>query len=72
MNALGRTLGTIVGALVLIVIGTAIYSLPVWLLWNWVIVDVFPMLTSITFLQSMGITLLSLILFKSPTSNKSK
>ena len=69
---MGRVLGSIVGAFILLFIGTIIYSFPVWLLWNWVIVDVFPMLTSITFLQSVGITLLSLILFKSTTSSKSK
>ena len=44
-------------------------GLPVWLLWNWVCVDVLK-LPSITFLQAIGISLLCRILFTKIVSNQ--
>lgn len=52
----------IASVLVLILIGI-ILAYPTMLLWNWLMPDIFG-LTEITFLQALGINLLSDILFR--------
>jgi hypothetical protein len=44
---------------------------PVWLLWNWLMPDIFG-LPEITFLQALGMLVLSNFLFKSTNINNSK
>ena len=44
-----------------------LYALPVMLLWNWLMPTIFG-LTKITFLQALGLSLLSSFLFKSISS----
>ena len=52
----------IMGGIGLIVFGCLLYSLPVYLLWNWVVPSIFG-LSEITIWESFGITLLSRFLF---------
>ena len=62
-------LGVIVAAIGGIVGLSLLGTLPVWLIWNNVLVDVFPVITSITFWQALWISVLSSFLFKSYTYN---
>ena len=66
----------IVGAIVLVIMSLFLFclliSIPVWLLWNWIIPVVFPgegIAHSITLLQALGITLLCGCLFKSSSAS---
>ncbi len=45
-------------------------GLPVLILWNWLMPEIFG-LKSITFVQALGLSLLSSILFKSSSSSNS-
>ena len=73
------TLSKIIGAIVLVVafvcILALIISIPVWLLWNWLVPIIFPgdfIAHQITWLQALGIMLLTGFLFKSSSvSSKS-
>ncbi len=47
-----------------------ICGLPVLILWNWLMPEIFG-LKSITFVQALGLSLLSSILFKSSSSSNS-
>lgn len=64
-------------ALVIVLVGTVVLitllmALPVMWLWNWLMPELFGM-TTITFWQALGISMLSSLLFKSyNTSNNSK
>jgi hypothetical protein len=50
--------------IILLIIGIAIlFSVPTWLLWNWLIPDIFG-LRKITLLEAFGLILLSNILFR--------
>jgi len=62
-------LGVIVAAISGIVGLSLLGTLPVWLIWNNVLVDVFPVVTSITFWQAFWISVLSSCLFKSYSYN---
>lgn len=63
-------IGTAIAAAVsLVIIITLIFVIPVWLLWNALMPDVFG-LPSITFWQALGLLLLSGMLIKSSGSNK--
>ncbi len=69
----------IIGAIVLVIIAAIVLalliSIPVWLLWNWLIPVLFPgaaIAQSITLMQALGLTLLCSFLFKSSSvSDKS-
>ena len=61
------SIAAIMGGIGLIVFGCMLYSLPVYLLWNWVVPTIFG-LSEITIWQSFGITLLSRFLFASDSS----
>ena len=57
-----------VGAIVILAL---VLSIPVWLLWNWLIPIVFPgggIVQSITLFQALGISLLCSCLFKSSST----
>ena len=46
-----------------------VFSIPVWLLWNWIVVGtlhIFP--TELTLVQALGLNLLSACLFKSSST----
>ncbi len=60
---------TIIGGIGLIVFLSFLLSLPVMLLWDAVIPDIFG-LGTITWLQAWGLSLLCGLLFKSHTSTK--
>ena len=55
--------------LALAFIVSVIASIPVWLLWNWLIPTLFD-LKEISLLEAWGLSLLCSILFKSTTPNK--
>jgi hypothetical protein len=59
----------IVGSLMLAGLIALIISLPVWLLWNWLMPVIFG-ITKITLTQTFGILLLSNLLFKSSVTSK--
>lgn len=71
MEAVTKIIGAVVLVLLLLVIMALLISVPLWLLWNWLIPVVFPgegIAHSITLLQAFGIALFSGILFKSASS----
>ena len=59
----------LMGGIGLIIFGCMLYSLPVYLLWNWVVPTIFG-LSEITIWQSLGITLLSRFLFAADKSHE--
>lgn len=59
----------LMGGIGLIIFGCMLYSLPVYLLWNWVVPITFG-LSEITIWQSFGITLLSRFLFAADRSSE--
>jgi len=65
-----NTLATIIGGLALIVLLSFLLSLPVMLLWDAVVPDIFGLHT-ITWFQAWGLSLLCGLLFKSHTGSKS-
>ncbi len=79
MNTFGKIIAAIIGILGLLVILCLIISIPVMLLWNWLVPIVFPphdgvalVVQNITWLQALGIMLLTSFLFKSSSvSSKS-
>jgi hypothetical protein len=60
---IAKIVGIIVGVLALIVIVTLLITVPVWLLWNWIAFGIFG-LPKLTLLQSLGLVLLTSLLFK--------
>ena len=79
MKTFGTIIAAIIGIIGLLVILCLIISIPVMLLWNWLIPIVFPphdgvalVVQNITWLQALGIMLLTSFLFKSSSvSSKS-
>jgi hypothetical protein len=63
-----NVLSGIVAVLALGFVLALIASLPVMWLWDWLMPEIFG-LKEITWLQALGISLLSSLLFKSSTSN---
>ena len=63
------SIAAIMGGIGLIIFGCMLYSLPVYLLWNWVVPTIFG-LSEITIWQSLGITLLSRFLFAADKSHE--
>jgi len=62
----------IVGGLGLALGIALLYSVFVWLLWNNVLIDVFPAINSIGLWQALGLTVLCSLLFKSGNTSSSK
>jgi len=75
MKVLAKVLGSIILVIVAIMGLALLLAIPLWLLWNWLVPVIFVgggIAPEITLLQALGITLLSSILFKSPSpSSKS-
>ena len=63
------TIETVLAALLILVVVTAILGFPLMLLWNWLIPTIFG-LPYITFWQALGLNILSTILFKSTSTSK--
>lgn len=56
--------------LLLMLFGIAIVmAVPTYLIWNWIMPDIFTSLHKITLGQALGLNMLSAILFKSSSSN---
>jgi hypothetical protein len=70
MNNIIETIGSILTAILLIVLVAAILGLPLMWLWNWLMPGIFN-LPEITFWQALGLNALSTILIK-PTINTKK
>lgn len=59
-------------AVFVVVAVSVLYTVPIMLLWNWLMPELFG-LTTITFWQALGLSTLTSLLFKStPSSNTSK
>lgn len=58
-------------AIAIACVGAAIAAIPVMLLWNWLMPLIFG-LKQLTFLEALGVSLLSSILFKSSSGSSSK
>lgn len=61
-------LGTLFLFAVIVVVGGLLFSLPVWLLWNYCLVGAVAGVSQVTWLQAWGITVLCAFLFKSSSS----
>ena len=59
-------IGTLFGAALMLVLFSFLFSLPVMLLWNWVVVGLIPGIREATWLQAWGLSVLCSFLFKSP------
>ena len=70
MEAILKIVMVAVGMLALALILGLLTALPVYLLWNWLMPELFH-LPIITFWQALGIAVLSSILFKSSSSKSS-
>lgn len=70
MNQIGTALGALVLFVGIVVAAGLLFSLPVWLLWNYCLVGAVAGVSQITWLQAWGILILCAFLFKS-SSNKS-
>ena len=57
------------GVLVALVAFSALFALPVEWLWNGTLVEVFPSVKQVTFMQAWGLNLLAGMLFKSSSYN---
>jgi hypothetical protein len=57
--------------LIVIGLGAVLCSLPIWLLWNAILPELFGF-KAITWLQALGLSWLSALLFKSSASSKSE
>lgn len=79
MKTFGTIIAAIIGIIGFVVILALLISIPVMLLWNWLVPIVFPphdgvalVAQNITWLQALGIMLLTSFLFKSSSvSSKS-
>ena len=63
------TIETVLAALLILVVVTAILGFPLMWLWNWLMPTIFG-LPYITFWQALGLNILSTILFKSTSTSK--
>ena len=75
MEVLTKVIGAVVLVLLLFCVVAVLISIPVMLLWNWLVPIVFPgefIVHHITFWQALGISLLCSCLFKSTSSSSSK
>jgi len=70
MESLAKLVGAVVILAVVIVACSFLMALPTWLLWNWLVPEIFGLKT-ITLLQALGLNVLSGILFRLRTSSGS-
>lgn len=61
----------LIGFLVLMIVFVLLMTVPLWLLWNWLMPVIFG-LPEITLFQSLGLLMLASILFKSNVSSGGK
>jgi hypothetical protein len=66
-NIIVKLIGALAFIVGFIIAFTAIFTVPVWLLWNWLMPTIFG-LPQIGFWQALGVLILSSILFKSTSS----
>ena len=74
MNILGNIVAGVLiffGFMALIAVVGLIAAVPVYLLWNWLMPEIFN-LKEITYFQAWGMIFLSSLLFKTSTSSSSK
>jgi hypothetical protein len=60
-----ETAGTLFGAIIMLVLFSFLFSLPVMLLWNHVLMELIPGIREATWLQAWGLSVLCSFLFKS-------
>ena len=77
INSILQGIGGIVAAAIItfaVVLGMAvIFSIPVWFLWNWIMVSTLHLFVNpLTPLQALGLNLLTGCLFKSPSASDPK
>jgi hypothetical protein len=65
-----QVIGTIVGVIALFIGLSLLFALPTMWLWDWLMPELFN-LKEITLVQAWGLNVLSGLLFKSHTTNKS-
>jgi hypothetical protein len=68
MDKLFTAIGALVLFALLVIAGGLLFSLPVWLLWNYCLVGAVAGVAQITWLQAWGIVVLCAFLFKSSSS----
>lgn len=71
MKTLGTILAAILGGLGLVAVIILLTTLPVWLLWNWLMPEIFG-LPALTFWQALGVNLLANMLTRGQYSGSSK
>lgn len=59
-----KAVGIVIGVLGIVFALAVLLTVPVWLLWNWLMPAVFGV-AKVTLLQALGLNLLSSILFRS-------
>ena len=75
MEIVTKIIGAVILVILLLFLVAILISIPVMLLWNWLVPIVFPtgvVVAHITFWQAFGIALLCSCLFKSTSSSSSK
>ena len=76
MEVLTKIFGAVILVILLLFLVAILISIPVMLLWNWLVPIVFPtgvvVAHHITFWQAFGVALLCSFLFKSTSSSSSK
>jgi hypothetical protein len=60
----------IIGVLALVCLFALLASIPVWLLWNWLMPEIFGLKT-ISYWQALGLAILCSMLFKSSSTSSS-
>jgi len=70
MEGISKAIGIVVIAMMVTALAAAVLTIPVYYLWNWLMPEVFG-LTTLTFWQALGISLLSGCLFQRGSSSKS-
>jgi hypothetical protein len=71
MKLLFTSIGVTVGGIFMFCFAGAIFSLPVYWLWNWLMPMIFG-LTKITWFQAWGLNVLCSFLFKTSVTTKDK
>jgi len=64
-----ETFSTVLAGALIVFLSSFLMAIPVWLLWNGVMPDIFG-LPVITLWQALGLSVLSSLLFKSASSSK--
>jgi hypothetical protein len=67
MTTLSKILGAVLGGIAFIIIVALVMCIPEWLLWNWLMPQIFGLKT-ITLLQAVGISMLFGMFFKTTIS----